>query len=53
MTGHEPVDHASRQTEKLRQGTGPRSTVKVLMISIGAAAIIGAGLLLYFGGRFF
>jgi hypothetical protein len=52
MVGNEPVDHESRKTERTRQGTGPRSTVTVLFISIAAAVVAGAVLLAYFRGWF-
>ncbi len=44
----EPVDHPSRDTVKLRQGTGPRSTVSVLLVSLTLAAVVGIALLAYF-----
>ena len=44
----EPVDQPSRETVKLRQGTGPRATVSVLLIALTLAAIAGAALLAYF-----
>jgi hypothetical protein len=43
-----PVDHPSEQTVKVRQGTGPRTMVSVLLVSLLMAAIAGALLLLYF-----
>jgi len=48
MTSGEPVDHPSRETVKVRQGTGPRATVSVLLISLTLAALVGAALLAYF-----
>jgi hypothetical protein len=48
MTNSEPVDHPSRQTVKVRQGTGPRATVSVLLISLMLAALVGVALLAYF-----
>lgn len=45
---NEPVDHPSRETVDVRQGTGPRSTVSVLFISLTLAVIAGAALLAYF-----
>jgi hypothetical protein len=48
MTNGEPVDHPSRETVKVRQGTGPRTTVSVLLISLSLAAVIGLALLAYF-----
>jgi hypothetical protein len=44
----EPVDHPSRETVKVRQGTGPRATVTVLFFSLIAATIAGAILIGYF-----
>lgn len=44
----EPVDHPSRETVKVRQGTGPRATVSVLLVSLVAATIAGAILIAYF-----
>ena len=38
-----PVDHPSRETVEVRQGTGPRATVSVLFISVGLAVIAGIG----------
>jgi hypothetical protein len=43
-----PVDHPDRETVKVRQGTGPRAMVSVLLISMAAAAVIGVVLLAYF-----
>jgi hypothetical protein len=48
MEGTKPVDHPKRQTVRLRQGTGPRAMVSVLLISIAAAAILGGILIAYF-----
>lgn len=44
----EPVDQPTRETVKVRQGTGPRATVSVLMISLTLAVIAGVALLAYF-----
>jgi hypothetical protein len=44
----EPVDHPSRETVEVRQGTGPRATVSVLLISLVLAALVGGALLAYF-----
>ena len=44
----EPVDHPSRDTVKVRQGTGPRATVSVLFVSLTLAAVVGIALLAYF-----
>lgn len=43
----EGVDHASKQAERVRQGTGPRQTVSVLVVSLSLAAIAGLGVLVY------
>lgn len=48
MNSGEPVDHPSRETVKVRQGTGPRTTVSVLLVSLTLAAIVGVVLLTYF-----
>jgi hypothetical protein len=48
VTGSEPVDHPSPETVKVRQGTGPRATVSVLLVSLILAAAAGALLLMYF-----
>ena len=42
------VDHPSAKTVKVRQGTGPRVMVSVLLISLLLAAVAGAALLYYF-----
>jgi hypothetical protein len=42
-----PVDHPSRETVKVRQGTGPRATVSVLFVSVILAVIAGIGLAAY------
>jgi len=39
-----PVDHPSRETVEVRQGTGSRATVSVLFISVLLAAMAGIGL---------
>ena len=44
----EPADHRDPETERVRQGTGPRATVSVLLASILATAIIGAAIVGYF-----
>jgi hypothetical protein len=36
-----PVDHPSRETVEVRQGTGPRATVSVLFISVALAVMAG------------
>jgi len=48
MTNGEPVDHPSRETVEVRQGTGPRTTVSVLLVSLTLAAVLGVALLAYF-----
>ena len=48
MTNGEPVDHPSRETVQVRQGTGPRTTVSVLLVSLTLAAVLGVALLAYF-----
>jgi hypothetical protein len=48
MTDSKHVDHPSRETVEVRQGTGPRATVTVLIVSLLAAAVVGALLLIYF-----
>jgi hypothetical protein len=37
------LDHPSRETVEVRQGTGPRATVSVLFISVTLAVIAGIG----------
>jgi hypothetical protein len=44
----EPVDRPSNETVEVRQGTGPRATVSVLLISLLAATIIGVAIVGYF-----
>jgi hypothetical protein len=48
MSNSEPVDRASPETTAVRQGTGPRQTVSVLVISLMLAAALGAALLGYY-----
>ncbi len=48
MDNTKPVDHPGRETVEVRQGTGPRETVSVLLISLAMVAIIGVGLITYF-----
>ena len=48
ITDGKPVDHPNRETIKVRQGTGPRATVTVLIVSLIAAAVIGVLLLIFF-----
>jgi hypothetical protein len=42
-TESKPVDHPSRETVEVRQGTGPSATVSVLFISVALAVIAGIG----------
>ena len=51
MDDSKPVDHPDNETVKVRQGTGPRATVSVLMISTVLALTAGAILLVYFFAR--
>jgi hypothetical protein len=44
----EPVDHPDRQSVEVRQGTGPRATVSVLLVSLLLAVTAGALLLAYY-----
>jgi hypothetical protein len=48
MDKGKPVDRPSDQTVKVRQGTGPRTMVSVLLASLLMAATAGILLLLYF-----
>ena len=48
VTASKPIDHPSAETVKVRQGTGPRATVSVLLVSLIAATAAGALLLIYF-----
>ena len=48
MENSKPVDHPDRETVAVRQGTGPRATVSVLLISLVLATIAGVGLVAYF-----
>lgn len=41
MSDTKPVDHPSRETVEVRQGTGPRAMVSVLLISLVLAALVG------------
>jgi hypothetical protein len=43
-----PVDRPSDQTVEVRQGTGPRAMVSVLLVSLLIAAVAGVLLLAYF-----
>jgi len=48
MQASKPVDRPSRETVKLRQGTGPRIMVSVLLVSLMLALLAGAFLLAYY-----
>lgn len=48
MSDHQPVDHPSRETVNVRQGTGPRATVSVLFLSMLMAAAAGVAVVVYF-----
>lgn len=48
MSNGEPVDRPSRETVEVRQGTGPRATVSVLLGSLALAAIAALVLFAYF-----
>jgi len=48
MEDTKPVDQPDRATVEVRQGTGPRETVSVLLVSLAMTAIIGVGLIAYF-----
>jgi hypothetical protein len=43
-----PVDRPDRETLKVRQGTGPRAMVAVLLISTIAALVAVAAVVLYY-----
>jgi hypothetical protein len=43
-----PADHPDRETVAVRQGTGPRATVSVPVISIACAAVAGVLPMAYF-----
>lgn len=47
-TESKPVDRPSIETVKARQGTGPRATVSVLLISVVMAAAAGVFVVGYF-----
>jgi hypothetical protein len=51
-TNSKPVDHPDRETVEVRQGTGPRATVTVLILSIALALIAGLGIVGYFIGAY-
>jgi hypothetical protein len=48
MSNSEQVDHPSRETVEVRQGTGPRATLSVLLVSLTLAVLVGVALLAYF-----
>jgi hypothetical protein len=48
MDNSKPVDHPDRETVEVRQGTGPRATVSVLLISLLMAAVAGVIIFGYF-----
>jgi hypothetical protein len=48
MDNSKPVDHPDRETVEVRQGTGPRATVSVLLVSLVMMVAVGAGFLGYF-----
>ena len=48
MSNGNPVDRPSQETVEVRQGTGPRNMVSVLLIGIVMAAVAGLFLLVYF-----
>ena len=52
MEDSKPADRSSEETEDVRQGTGPRATVSVLVVSLTLAGVTGLGLLAYFWGVF-
>ena len=52
MEESKPADRSSEETEDVRQGTGPRSTVSVLVVSLVLAGAAGAVLVAYFWGLF-
>jgi len=45
-----PADRADQQSEDVRQGTGPRATVPVLLVSLLLAVAAGMSFVIYFGG---
>ena len=47
MEGSKPVDRPDTETVQVRQGTGPRQTVSVLLVSLALAVCVGALLLAY------
>jgi hypothetical protein len=49
-TNSKPVDRSDRETVRVRQGTGPRATVSVLMLSLVLPGVAGVALVGYFVG---
>ena len=47
MDNSKPVDHPDRETVEVRQGTGPRATVSVLLVSLLLMAAVGVVFLGY------
>jgi nitrate reductase NapE component len=47
MDNSKPVDHPDRETVEVRQGTGPRATVSVLLISLFMMVAVGVVFLGY------
>ena len=47
MDNSKPVDHLDRETVEVRQGTGPRATVSVLLVSLLMMAAVGVVFLGY------
>ena len=47
MDNSKPVDHPDRETVEVRQGTGPRATVSVLLVSLLMMAAVGVVFLGY------
>lgn len=48
MDHSKPADHPDGETVDVRQGTGPRATVSVLLVSLLMAAAVGVVILGYF-----
>jgi hypothetical protein len=48
MSNSDPVDRPNPEAVKVRQGTGPRATVSVLLTSLALATFVGVVLLGYF-----
>jgi hypothetical protein len=47
MENSKPVDHPDRETVEVRQGTGPRATVSVLLVSLLMMVAVGVAFLGY------